>query len=580
MTDRSGQDLGHYRLVRLLGTGGFADVYLAEHRTLNTLAAIKVLNLYLATQEQVDQFSQEAYLIARLIHPHIVRVLDFGVEDTVPFLVMDYAPYGTLRHLYPHGTLVPLWQVLSSVQQIAPALQYAHDHQIIHRDVKPENLLLGRQGEIWLSDFGIAVVAHNTDSLPTRDTAHTVGTVAYMAPEQLRGEPRPASDQYALAIVVYEWLAGKRPFGGTPLEIVYQQQFVSPAPLQQVRSALPQEVDDVVLKALAKNPKDRFASVQAFATALEQASEANVQQTKEELSSLTTLSLRLSSPQEAVDLLPTIIRPAAPLSQPPPSPSEHAQEALQEAPAPASARPFGELTTLPESDQANQPPPSSSRVGARSSSRRRRQALVAGGLLAIALGAMLLILLSGLLSSASGRSQTSTSTPAQTLGSSPSTNQSSAPTPRPSAGGTGSALPTPVGTSTTGNPNPTGTTPPLPTSTTTTSSPTPTPLPPQLAVTPLTLNFSLSLLSCTLQNPPSQILTVENTGASGMNWQATIQNSAYLTISQGTGYLDAGQQASISVFLVCKVVVHTTDTITFTSNGGGTVVVTVTITLS
>ena len=137
MTDRSGQDLGHYRLVRLLGAGGFADVYLAEHRTLATFAAIKVLNTHLATQDHVDQFSQEAYLIARLIHPHIVRVLDFGVEGDVPFLVMDYAPHGTLRQQYPEGTLVPLWQVLSSVRQVADALQYAHDHQLIHRDVKP-----------------------------------------------------------------------------------------------------------------------------------------------------------------------------------------------------------------------------------------------------------------------------------------------------------------------------------------------------------------------------------------------------------------------------------------------------------
>lgn len=560
MADRSGQDLGHYRLVRLLGTGGFADVYLAEHRTLATFAAIKVLNMHLATQDHIDQFSQEAYLIARLIHPHIVRVLDFGVEGDVPFLVMDYAPHGTLRQQYPEGTLVPLWNILSAVRQIADALQYAHDHQLIHRDIKPENLLLGRQGEIWLSDFGIAVVAHHTNSLPTQDDTHTVGTLAYMAPEQLRGEPRPASDQYALAIVVYEWLAGKRPFSGTPLELIYQQQHVPPAPLQRAGRAIPQEVEAVVLKALAKNPKSRFSSVQAFVTALEQASEEAAFPEMVSPSNRTASPINTRTPQEAWDQLPTTILPGPPSSQPPnetPLPSSrHIQEKPQEALAQAVERPFGELTTLPEHDQANQPPPFSSITAARPSPHRKRRALLAAGLLALALGTILLTLFSGVLSNSPGRVQTSTSNPATTLGSPASTSQTSGSATRPSADATDNAT-TPSS---------------LPTATST-------PVPSQLAVTPLALNFTLSLVNCLVQKP-SQTLTVKNTGGSGLSWQATIQNPAYLTLDQSAGDLDAGQMVPIKVSLACKVVVHTTDAITFTSNSGDMVVVIVTITLS
>jgi len=144
MTDRVGQQLGNYHLIRLLGHGGFAVVYLGEHIHLNTLAAIKVLDTRL-TSDEIAQFRNEARTIARLEHPHIVRVLDFGVEDSVPFLVMGYAPNGTLRQHYQRGTRLSPGEVLPYVKQVASALQYAHDQKLIHRDVKPENMLLGAQ---------------------------------------------------------------------------------------------------------------------------------------------------------------------------------------------------------------------------------------------------------------------------------------------------------------------------------------------------------------------------------------------------------------------------------------------------
>ena len=211
MADRIGQQLDNYRLVQLLGTGGFAEVYLGQHVRLNLQAAIKVLHTHLTGQE-AEHFQQEAETIAALMHPTIVRILDYDVQEGVPFLVMDYAPGGSLRQRYPKGSIVPLPVVLSSVKQVAAALQYAHERKFIQRDVKPENMLIGRQEELLLSDFGLAALSHSSGSLSTKEA---IGTLSYMAPEQIEGHPRPASDQYALGVVVYEWLCGARPFEGS-----------------------------------------------------------------------------------------------------------------------------------------------------------------------------------------------------------------------------------------------------------------------------------------------------------------------------------------------------------------------------
>src|SRR5437667_4645239 len=147
MADRVGQQFGNYRLIRLLGQGGFAEVYLGQHRRLNTYAAIKLLHTRLSNDD-IESFQKEAQTIAALKHPHILRVQDFGVDGTTPFLVMDYAPLGTLRQRHPRGTQVALSLVTSYVKQVADALQYAHDKHIIHRDIKPENMLLGSNNEV------------------------------------------------------------------------------------------------------------------------------------------------------------------------------------------------------------------------------------------------------------------------------------------------------------------------------------------------------------------------------------------------------------------------------------------------
>ncbi len=267
MTDRVGQQLGNYRLIRLLGHGGFAGVYLGEHIHLNTLAAIKVLDTRLA-EDEIIQFRNEARTIARLEHPHIVRVLDFGVEDRTPFLVMSYATNGTLRQRHPKGTHLSPEDVLPYIKQVADALQYAHNEKLIHRDVKPENMLLDRNNEILLSDFGLAMATYSSSRESPRDVS---GTIAYMAPEQTRGKPRPASDQYALGIVVYEWLCGTRPFQGSYEEVAIQHVLNPPQPLHELVPTISPAVEAVVLKALAKDPHERYACVRDFANAFEQA---------------------------------------------------------------------------------------------------------------------------------------------------------------------------------------------------------------------------------------------------------------------------------------------------------------------
>jgi serine/threonine protein kinase len=205
--DYTGRVLGNYRLQRLIGKGGQASVYLGQHRLLEQQqAAIKILHASVITQPDIDAFRKEADTIAALKHLHIVRLLDFDIVHNTPFLVMDYYPAGSLRDRHPRGTPISLAQIIAYVHQVADALQYAHDHRVIHRDVKSANMLLNPHGDVVLSDFGIAAGAHSTSSLLTQDIA---GTVYYMAPEQIQRQPRCESDQYALAVGVYEWLAGE-----------------------------------------------------------------------------------------------------------------------------------------------------------------------------------------------------------------------------------------------------------------------------------------------------------------------------------------------------------------------------------
>jgi eukaryotic-like serine/threonine-protein kinase len=281
-----GQQLGNYRLTRLLGRGGFADVYLGEQIYLGSQAAIKVLSAPLGP-EATSGFLDEARTLSRLAHPRVIRLLDYGVQKQVPFLVMEYAPGGSLRKLHPYGERLSLATVVGYVQQAAEALQYAHNARLIHRDVKPDNLLLGQHGEVLLSDFGIALLAHSSRS---QRTENIVGTVSYMAPEQIQGHPCQASDQYALGVIVYEWLSGTRPFSGSFVEIAAGHCLAEPPLLDTVRLGLPPVLAAVVSRTLAKRPEQRFVSVQAFASAFARA--ARVTRTRT-LSALASASSHL-----------------------------------------------------------------------------------------------------------------------------------------------------------------------------------------------------------------------------------------------------------------------------------------------
>lgn len=326
-----GRQLGNYRLLRLLGEGGFALVYLGEHIHLGTYAAVKLLLTQLVSDD-VEQFRHEAQTIARLLHPNIVRVLDFGIEGNAPYLVMDYAPNGTLRGRHPKMMRVPLATVVGYTLQVAEALQYAHDQRLIHRDIKPENMLLGRNQEVLLSDFGIALTSQSTSSQRTQDIA---GTVAYMAPEQLQAHPRPASDQYSLGVVVYEWLCGSRPFQGTYTEIAVKHALAAPPALRSWNPDLPSAVEEVVMVALQKDPRQRFPSVRAFAQALEQVSrQSPLAHAPQDLSTHIVAS---SAPASPLASMPLAQGPL--LSVPPPS--------LVPPPGVPSGVPYGSIQASP-----------------------------------------------------------------------------------------------------------------------------------------------------------------------------------------------------------------------------------------
>ena len=270
MIEQVEQRLGNYRLIQRLGKGAFADVYLGEHLYLNTPVAVKVLHSRLDSHT-LEDFLAEARYISQLVHPHIIRVFDFGLESGVPFLVMDYAANGNLRQKHPAGSTLPLPTIVTYALALASALQYTHDQHMIHRDLKPENVLLGSKHEVLLSDFGLSLFTHNLEAFQVKER---FGTLSYMAPELIHGHPFPASDQYALAVMVYEWLCGHLPFEGLTAHLSNQHLYTAPPSICDEYPQIPRTVEQVILKGLSKEPSQRFVDVLSFARALEEASQA------------------------------------------------------------------------------------------------------------------------------------------------------------------------------------------------------------------------------------------------------------------------------------------------------------------
>lgn len=280
-----GHQLDHYHIVRLLGSGGMGDVYLAEDERIGQQVALKVIRIELSAypvmqdvQKATHQFRREARAIAMLDHPHILPLYGYGEQQvgdkTIMYLVMPYRPEGSLAYwMNQRGSadlLLP-WQSAQIIHQAAEALQHAHDRQIIHQDVKPSNFLMRSREktesvpDILLADFGIAKLTTTASS-----TSQSIrGTPVYMAPEQWQGNPVPASDQYALGIMAYELLTGRPPYLGVPGTVMFQHLTSAPTPPGALNPLLSEEVDNAVLQALAKEPGARFPSVLAFADALE-----------------------------------------------------------------------------------------------------------------------------------------------------------------------------------------------------------------------------------------------------------------------------------------------------------------------
>ena len=194
MVDYSGRRFRQYHLTKVIGTGGFADVYEAIDVNLRRRVAIKVLHTRLA-QEDMQAFLKEARIVARMEHPGIVKVIEFDQHENVHYLVMNYAPSGSVRQRHAPEEIVPLETVVSYVWQVAEALEYIHAQGVIHQDIKPENMLLGKDEEILLSDFGIATFVYPASTVMSQNC---IGTVVYMAPERFQGIVSTASDQYSL----------------------------------------------------------------------------------------------------------------------------------------------------------------------------------------------------------------------------------------------------------------------------------------------------------------------------------------------------------------------------------------------
>ncbi|HLI90792.1 MAG TPA: protein kinase [Ktedonobacteraceae bacterium] len=265
MEHRARRQLGDYRFIRPLGHGSFSEVYLGEHIALKQRVAIKVLRAPLSREDQ-ERFLNEMQTIAHLNHPAILPVREYGVAEGIPFLVMSYLSGGSLRQRHRRGACLPPIALLPYIQQIASALHYAHSEGIVHRNIKPENLLVDLSDTVLLSDFGLTTGQQSSRSQSLQEIANAA---LYMAPELLQGRPVPASDQYALGIVVYEWLCGRVPFEGSFSEVASKQFFAPPPAMKPL--SVSSEVEAVVMRALAKAPEQRFDSVQAFAAAFEQA---------------------------------------------------------------------------------------------------------------------------------------------------------------------------------------------------------------------------------------------------------------------------------------------------------------------
>ncbi|MGH7580545.1 MAG: serine/threonine-protein kinase, partial [Gemmatimonadales bacterium] len=264
---------GRYTLERELGHGGMATVYLAEDLRHHRQVAIKVLRPELGSLLGPDRFTREIRVAAALNHPHILPLHDSGEADGLLFYVMPYVRGGSLRQKLSREQRLSIDEAVGIVRHVASALDHAHAHGLIHRDIKPENILL-HEGEAMVTDFGIALAAGTGPGERLTATGLMLGTPEYMSPEQAAGERtlNARSDVYSLGCVLYEMLAGEPPFAGGAAQSVLARNMTAPRPhVGRVRHDIPDALEDVIIRAMAIDPADRYPDMSALATALRQA---------------------------------------------------------------------------------------------------------------------------------------------------------------------------------------------------------------------------------------------------------------------------------------------------------------------
>ena len=269
----TGTIVGGYQILEIVGQGGMATVYRAHQLSMDRDVALKVLPRHLLRQaNSLERFKREANIIARLEHRAIVPVHDYGEYEGLPYIVMRYMDGGAVAELLLHGPLSPQ-RALHIVEQIAPALDYAHQKGVLHRDLKPSNILLDANGDAYITDFGIARILG--ENAPSLTTSGVVGTPSYMSPEQAQGHKLDGrSDVYALGVVLFEMLTGQRPFEGeTPYSVAVKHVTEPPPSACKLNPNLPPSVERVLYKALEKDPERRFQTAAELAQALRQALE-------------------------------------------------------------------------------------------------------------------------------------------------------------------------------------------------------------------------------------------------------------------------------------------------------------------
>jgi eukaryotic-like serine/threonine-protein kinase len=259
---------GRYRLLGRLGSGGMADVWCAEDSLLNRRVALKFLHPRFAQDEQfVERFRREASAAAGLQHPNVVGVFDRGSVDGTHFIAMEYVEGASLKDLIERGLSVS--EGVEIVRQVLAGVRYAHEHGIVHRDLKPQNVLVDSEGRARVTDFGIARAGVSEIT----QTGSVLGTAQYLSPEQAQGLPvTAASDIYSIGVLLYETLTGRVPFDAdSPVTVALKQVSERPRPPSELNPAVSRALDGVVMRALAKDPANRFASAEEFSQALDAA---------------------------------------------------------------------------------------------------------------------------------------------------------------------------------------------------------------------------------------------------------------------------------------------------------------------